>query len=188
VRALRLSLRLGGQRGLQLLRVRRVEDVDLEKDVITLYDPKGRRAEARVHALPLTAGAKAEVEFLVSLAETLESPWLFASQASKLNNGTVSKLVNMISKEFVAAGTSARPFRFDDLRRTVETTMASLRISKDIRAQIQSHGISGVQARHYDRWEYMDEKRTTLEAWGKHLEYVADERPRASNVQELRQA
>ena len=188
VRALRLSLRLGGQRGLQLLRVRRVEDVDLEEMVITLYDPKGRRPEARVHALPLTADAKTEVEFLVAHSETLKSEWLFASQKAKLNNGTLSKLVNTISKEFVAAETSLRPFRFDDLRRTVETTMASLRISKDIRAQIQSHGISGVQARHYDRWEYMDEKRTTLEAWASHLESVADAKPRAGNVHQLKKA
>ncbi|HEX7687916.1 MAG TPA: integrase family protein [Burkholderiaceae bacterium] len=188
VRALRLSLLLGGQRALQLLRVRRIEDVNLEDEIITLYDPKGRRAEARVHALPLTADAKAEVEFLIVHSETLNSPWLFASQDSKLNNGTLSKQVNVISKEFIADETCTRPFRFDDLRRTVETTMASLRISKDIRAQIQSHGISGVQARHYDRWEYMDEKRATLETWAAHLASVADNKPRASNVHQLKQA
>lgn len=32
------------------------------------------------------------------------------------------------------------------------------------RAQLQSHEISGVQARHYDRRDYLDEKRAALEA------------------------
>lgn len=41
--------------------------------------------------------------------------------------------------------------------------MAALGVSKDIRAQVQSHGLGGIQARHYDRHEYMFEKRAALE-------------------------
>ena len=40
-------------------------------------------------------------------------------------------------------------------------------ISKDLSAQIQSHGLGGVQDRHYDRHEYMDEKRRVLKAWAR---------------------
>ena len=52
-----------------------------------------------------------------------------------------------------------------DLRRTAETHMAALGISSDVRAQIQSHGLGGIQARHYDRHDYMPEKRAALEKW-----------------------
>jgi hypothetical protein len=44
----------------------------------------------------------------------------------------------------------------------VETLLAR-RISKEHRGRLQSHGISGVQDRHYDGYEYMDEKRHALE-------------------------
>jgi integrase len=57
------------------------------------------------------------------------------------------------------------PFSMRDLRRTAETHMAALGISSDVRAQIQSHGLGGIQARHYDRHDYMPEKRAALSMW-----------------------
>jgi hypothetical protein len=48
--------------------------------------------------------------------------------------------------------------------------LASLGVSSDARAQLQSHGLGGVQTRHYDRHDYMAEKRQTLKTWGRHLE------------------
>lgn len=52
-----------------------------------------------------------------------------------------------------------------DIRRTVETQLASIGVTKDIRAQLLSHGLSGVQAAHYDRYEYMNEKHAALVTW-----------------------
>ena len=54
------------------------------------------------------------------------------------------------------------------LRASLETWMASRNISKDHRAQLMSHGISGVQDIHYDQHSYNTEKLaalTTLEEW-----------------------
>jgi len=48
--------------------------------------------------------------------------------------------------------------------------LAALGVSSDILAQAQSHGLVGVQARHYDRHNYMAELRSTLEAWNQHLQ------------------
>jgi len=62
------------------------------------------------------------------------------------------------------------PFQLRDIRRTCETMLASLGVSSDVRAQLQSHGLGGVQTRHYDRHDYMAEKRQTLKTWGRHLE------------------
>jgi len=47
--------------------------------------------------------------------------------------------------------------------------MASIGIAKDTRAQIQSHGLGGVQARHYDRYDYLAEKTAALDAWARWL-------------------
>jgi hypothetical protein len=60
-------------------------------------------------------------------------------------------------------------FQLRDLRRTCETQMAALKISRDLRAQLQSHGLGGVQARHYDRHSYFAEKKQALQKWAKHL-------------------
>jgi hypothetical protein len=54
------------------------------------------------------------------------------------------------------------------IRRTAETLLASKGISRDIRAQIQSHGLSGVQVRHYDRHDYRDPRCKTA-----HIEFLA---------------
>ena len=44
------------------------------------------------------------------------------------------------------------------------------RSTSDVRAHLQSHGLGGVQKRHYDRHEYALEKRSALELWVAHLE------------------
>jgi hypothetical protein len=73
------------------------------------------------------------------------------------------------------------------MRSTCETMMAAMGISKDIRAQIQSHGLGGVQARHYDRHDYMPEKRNALEAWTKRLSAIEAGKVMPENVVEFPQ-
>jgi hypothetical protein len=52
--------------------------------------------------------------------------------------------------------------------------LAALKVSRDVRAQLLSHGLSGVQNLHYDRHSYMDEKRAALLVWERHLGTIAD--------------
>jgi hypothetical protein len=53
-------------------------------------------------------------------------------------------------------------FEGKQIRSRVETLLASVKVSSEIRGRLQSHGISGVQARHYDGHDYLDEKRRAL--------------------------
>lgn len=55
------------------------------------------------------------------------------------------------------------PFTMGDLRRTVETRLAEAGVSLEVRAQLQSHGLGGVQSRHYDRADYLVQKRGALQ-------------------------
>ena len=41
--------------------------------------------------------------------------------------------------------------------------LAGARVDKDTRGRLQSHGIAGVQARHYDGHDYVVEKLSALE-------------------------
>jgi hypothetical protein len=49
--------------------------------------------------------------------------------------------------------------------------LAANGISREVRGQLQSHGLTGVQARHYDGHDYMREKRDALELLLNVLEY-----------------
>jgi hypothetical protein len=60
-------------------------------------------------------------------------------------------------------------FELSDVRRTVETRLAGLGVSKDVRAQLLSHGISGVQAKHYDHNDYSAAILHALEKWSETL-------------------
>ena len=179
--AIMLGLMLGGQRPSQLLRARLV-DLDLSAGTLTLKDPKGARQQPRVHVLPLTAATTAICRRLaersVSLAEEDlkgPSPMLFTSDGKRpLRIETVSAVVTAIVDAMMKARELRERFEMRDLRRTCETMLAAMGVSSDVRAHLQSHGLGGVQTRHYDRHSYMDEKRKALELWegrlGQHLE------------------
>ncbi|MBG14103.1 MAG: integrase [Alcanivorax sp.] len=175
--ALYLALLCGGQRMAQLLRAR-VSDYQPETATLRLWDVKGKRAEPREHLLPLGPKANALVIQLVQRAQEMAKerrtlqvdPWLFSSTgAVPMDTGTPGKRLAEVSHAM-----GGKTFNLRDVRRSVETMLAALRISKDTRAQLLSHGISGVQSAHYDRHDYTEEKRAALTAWENRLAEVAE--------------
>ena len=146
---LKLALFSGGQRMAQLLRVK-VSDYDEHTQTLRLWDGKGKRSAPREHLLPLAPKGAAIVESLIARASTLNTPLLFSSFGStQLVETTPGKRVAEIAKAM-----KGEPFDLRDIRRTCETMLAGIGISRDTRAQLLSHGISGVQAAHYDRHDY----------------------------------
>jgi len=78
-------------------------------------------------------------------------------------------------------GDNIPDFTIKRVRSGVETLLAAAGVSQDIRGRLQSHGIHGVQARHYDRHDYLAEKLAALEA----LYRVLTQAP-SDNVRQLR--
>ena len=181
--ALQLLLLLGGQRPVQLLRLR-AADVDLSARVVTLYDGKGARSQPRAHTLPLVGAAATILQRRLSaLAEG--EPVFSTDQEHVMRVETLGAQAGEIVTAMLATDPpeAREPFQLRDLRRTCETMMASLGVSSDVRAQLQSHGLGGVQNRHYDRHNYASEKRAALEKWSKHLAALKakkDDRPTRS--------
>jgi len=162
--AIRLSLLLGGQRFAQLLRAK-ASDFDAAAGTLTIYDPKGRRKVPRAHVLPLEKRAIELLQQRLAAAAPLESGLIFPNRKKEpMGARTVSQFLQGVRAKMIEKE-EAQDFDLADLRRTCETQLAKLGISKDMRAQVQSHGLGGVQARHYDRYDYMDEKRLALAAW-----------------------
>ena len=184
--ALALLLLLGGQRPAQLLRA---TVADVQGGCLTLRDPKGRRAAARLHVLPLSDAAEQIVQRCSERAQALGGAHLFTSQGRvPLRVETLSAAALAICRAMQEAGECGEPFQLRDLRRTAETELAALGISRDVRAQLLSHGLSGVQQQHYDKHDYLRAKAAALAAWERRLAEIRDGTARAANVVALRAA
>ena len=158
--AVRAAVFLGGQRMSQLLRA---SSSGIQDDFLVLLDPKGRRDTPRRHPIPLEGMAGTIINEAKNRANTLDTNLLFSSTGKvQLRLDTVSKYIAMESKAFVQSGISITPFTLADLRRTVETRLAGMGVSREVRGYLQSHGLSGVQVRHYERHDYEKEKRAAL--------------------------
>lgn len=174
--ALRLALLAGGQRLAQLLRA---TVGDWNGEHLRLFDGKGQRRTPREHLLPLAPQAAALAEQLAARAQGRQSPWLLSSFGkTPLSHFTTCKRVGAIS-----ASLGGEPFDLRAIRRTCETMLASIGISRDIRAQLLSHGISGVQSVHYDKHDYLREKAQALVTWERRLDEVASGRDSRNVVQ-----
>jgi hypothetical protein len=187
-RVVLLSLMLGGQRPGQVLRLTTADVVD---GVVTLLDPKGRRSEPRIHQLPLIGEAAEIVTALMAATEAdagrsnagdaraARSVYLFSTSkthAKPMRVETLSKWAKPIIDSMVERREVTGPFQLRDLRRTAETMLAAEGVSKDIRAQIQSHGLGGVQDKHYDRHDYLPAKRHALIRWHARLKAIEEDR------------
>lgn len=56
-----------------------------------------------------------------------------------------------------------------DIRRTFKTLAGDMGISAEMRDRLQNHKRPGVSAKHYDRYDYLREKREIIELWEKKL-------------------
>jgi hypothetical protein len=158
---LRFHLLTGGQRIVQLGRLT-ITDYDADSQSVRIQDLKGKRAIPRPHDVPLIPAAQEALQIMRGDA----GPYLFT-----LTNG-FSPAGYASLRDHVAAVRSAMQecgelelgwFTPGDIRRTVETRLAAEGWSKDVRAQLQSHGLGGVQDRHYDKHDYLAEKREAIE-------------------------
>ncbi len=173
---LKFDLALGGQRGIQLIRPL-WQAYDFDAATVLLKDGKGRGGAVRDHLLPLTEFALEILQPLRDLNDKETGP--FISRGGKsLHPSTVSHVVHDVWKalaaEDVAMGTDKiiQEFSFKDIRRTCETLLGSMSVSRDLRSHVLSHGRTGVQDKHYDRWTHLPQKRRVLQKWARFMKKV----------------
>jgi len=79
--------------------------------------------------------------------------------------------------------TDEGPLRQTDIRRTVVTGMSRLGIPLEIRQAVVNHSPQDVTRQHYDRYDYLAEKRAALLRWADHVDRsISDEKPQAKVV------
>jgi integrase len=67
----------------------------------------------------------------------------------------------------------ARPWRLHDLRHTVETRLAALKVDKLVVNRVLNHGEGEITGR-YDHYAYLDEKQAALQLWADELDKITN--------------
>jgi hypothetical protein len=117
---------------------------DKAKKILTLIDTKGRGAREKIHRLPITPRMRGALD-------------AGALQASALHIDTVRFAAGDVLRKMNAQA--------NDIRRSVESHLSELGVSRETRGVLLSHGRGGVQARHYEASDRLDEKLGALKIW-----------------------
>ena len=152
---LRLHLLTGGQRIEQLVKLKTAE---IRTEFVRLYDGKGRPGRLpRAHEVPL----------LPEAAQSLQVCKPRGLYALSTDGGDTHIAGTTLSGWAVEAAGDIEGFQAKRIRSGVETLLSKHGVSQEIRGHLQSHGVSGVQRRHYDANDFIPEKRRALEIlWG----------------------
>jgi integrase len=161
---IQLCFYTGGQRPYELISSK-WESVDWERKTLLITADLSKNK--RPHFIPLTETAL----MLLSRQrhQSSESEFIFPHRLKDKPMRTDS-LAQSIAR-YREVSPLVRSFVPRDIRRTCKTLMGELGISKEIRDRLQNHALNDVSSKHYDRYEYLPEKRTALEAWEQKLNY-----------------
>ncbi len=160
---LRLHIYTGGQRMIQISRAK-ASDYATDTGTLRLWDSKGKRRTAREHLIPLAAKGKTILKALS--AGKAPDTKLFVSE--RVAGDRIAEIREKMGGPY---------FDTRDLRRTCETMLAGMGITKETRAHLLSHGLGGVQDAVYDKHAYTKEKRAALEAWEAKLAEIIEDKP-----------
>jgi integrase len=139
----------------------RWSDIDLKSCVWTL--PREMSKSDRLNQVPLPLLA---LQILEALPRTGELVFSTTGTTPVSGFSKAKKRCDRLS--------GVESWRFHDLRRTVASGMAKLKVEPWVVEKVLNHqtgqlsGVAGV----YNRWGYLDEKREALERWATHLKRV----------------
>lgn len=140
-------------------------EIDLHERTWTI--PKERTKNGKAHLVHLSPQA---VTILQDLKRDASS-FVFTTTGSTAISGysrAKAKLDRLIQKEIEG---ELQPFRIHDLRRTAASGMAKLGFQPHIIERVLNHtsGAQGGLVGVYQRYEYQEERRRALQAWGQYL-------------------
>jgi integrase len=163
-------------------------EINLVKRVWTI--PRHKAKNDRVHDVHLSEAAIEVLRSLPRIGDGLvftttgKTPISGFSKAKRRLDAAMHKAnrVELSTKK----GASIPGWTLHDLRRTAATGMAKLKIFPHVTDKVLNHvsgTISGVAAI-YNRFEYLDERRDALDAWGRYLSDLIE--PATSTVVAIR--
>lgn len=166
----RFTLAMGGQRIKQVLATP-WERYDLEQKTMEIWDSKGKGGNVRVHLVPLNDLALSVLEELMPDTGHCVYPFaggLSGSMGDKhIRADSIPLALSRYREHSGRSGVKAA-----DIRRTCKTIMARSGIPKEMRDRVHNHALNDIATKHYDRHDYLEEKRLVMEQWNGILENI----------------
>lgn len=149
-------------------------------DTITFEGSRTKNGRAHIVPIPQLATAIIKTLPRVAISPDKMSDYVFTTIGttpfSGFSNGKIA-----LEKH---CDPTLPDWHLHDLRRTVSTELAKLRVTQEVTEAILNHKsgkVSGVAAI-YNRYEYADEKREALKLWADRLREIVVDRPRPKLV------
>lgn len=152
-----MALKLLIMTGQRSEEIARIQSSMLNRDIKAIEWPKTKNG--RAHVLPLDDRLW---DFVRSIKPN-ENGFLFPSEVFP-DRCVTDQTIRMVCVRYIKA-TEAKHFTPRDLRRTWKTNAGMAKLSKDIRDKLQNHSQRDVSSVHYDRYDYLDEKREAMVKW-----------------------
>lgn len=157
---------LTGQRMEELVRIRRTS-VNRMLGVVEWDWTK----TGTPHVLPLPPQAWA----ILDTIEPNQHGWYFHAVEDATAHVLPARL-SEIRRKYVRR-TGAAKFTSRDIRRTWKTLAGFAKLTKDERDRLQNHQGGDVSSRHYDRYDYLDEKRAAMDRWSEWFRQNVENEP-----------
>ncbi len=142
--------------------------------------PGTRTKNKKPHIVPLSPQALAVIESI----ERIEGcPYLFPVTGRNGEWSTISAYSDAKEALDKIMGSDVPPWRVHDLRRTGRTTLAKLKVPREVSEKVLNHTPRDKLDPVYNLYEYIDERKHALEAWGSYVsQLVSPQRRRKDNV------
>lgn len=172
----RLMLALGCR--VEALSCLRWTDIDWKERLITI--PPAHSKNGAYWVIPIN-----EIAYNVLINNPkFNDEFLFPAKngTEPLRLDGYAKAITRTCKQF-----SIESFTPKDLRTTFKTLAGMAGLGKDVRDRIQNHALTDVSSKHYDRYDYLKEKRHAMAVWNDYLQRVIDGSSLKDNVVMLHQ-
>jgi integrase len=158
---------------------------------------KGRPDTAKAHTVPLTVDMLRILESLPQFSGN--DPFLFsrnfgrspAIMSTELKDDLDARMLRTLRALARQRGedhpdsVKLENWVNHDLRRVVRSGLSRLKVAEEVREAVLAHVKPGIK-KHYDVYEYFDEKRDALMQWNARLRSIVEPTPVGSNVVTLR--
>lgn len=138
----------------------RWDEIDCLEQIINL--PSSRTKNKLPHIIPINNS----VLEIIKNNPRLHEIYLFPAtdNMGPLKVDGFSQAITRLLKQI-----NIEKFTPRDLRRTFKTLAGKAGISKDIRDRLQNHSLQDVSSLHYDKYDYLNEKREAMSTWNDYL-------------------
>ena len=172
-----LGLRLTLATGARVTEVALMNRAELEHiaipDAAVWVIPGERTKNSRDHAIPLSPLARECVLELLAMIEPAEQ-FLFPTRSTRrkgpMRGNTLTQAMDFFANRLSGDDDAIRTWLAErptphDLRRTLATRLAALGIPREIRDRCLNHIGGDVGTKHYNRYEFLAEKRDAFTRW-----------------------